>query len=387
MKKIITHFTHVAYLDTAIEHIKTASNNGYDLHVLIALTPQGLKSNILNLEIDIDSYPPLVSFESIKNDWNLGYLEPYFEKCKSVHFVVYSPKLSLNSISNKIKKFINGISPDFIHLDGFVSRQYPLILFLLKHRNKLILNVHDPKMHSGEFEIKRYIITKFLLKLVTKFVVFANDSKEVLGEQLSKNKKIFLLRLRPSSIYKELSKITDFIVEPTKISFVGRLSKYKGIDLFIEAINGVHKTNPSQEFIIAGKPFKDFEINYDIIKNKNKVSIMEKFLSNEEITEIIMNSKLIVCPYIDATQSGVILIAHGLNRPVLVTPVGGLPDYIIEGKNGLVAENVSAESLTKSINGFIDNNLFESMKKDFHSEKSINSLVKHYVAVLDIIYS
>lgn len=387
MKKKITHFTHVAYLDTAIEHIKTASNNGYDLHVLIALTPQGLKSNILNLEIDINSYPPLVSYDTIKHDWNLNYLEPYFEKCKSVHFVVYSPKLSLNSISNNIKKFINGVSPDFIHLDGFVARQFPLLPFLFKNRGKLIMNVHDPKMHSGEFEIKRYIITKLLFIMVTKFVVFANDSSKVLKEQLSKNKKIFVLRFRPSSIYRKFSITNEVNVMASKISFVGRLSKYKGIDLFIEAINGIHKTHPDQEFVIAGKPFNDFKINYDIIKNKNKVSVMEKFLSNEEITEIMLSSILVVCPYIDATQSGVILIAHGLNRPVLVTPVGGLPDYINEGKNGLVADDVSVESLTKSINDFLENNVFESMKEDFQSEESINSLIKQYVFVLDMIYS
>ena len=54
-------------------------------------------------------------------------------------------------------------------------------------------------------------------------------------------------------------------------------------------------------------------------------------------------------PYIEASQSGVIAIAHSLSTPVVVTPVGGLIDQISVGKNGLIARDTSPESLAESI--------------------------------------
>jgi glycosyltransferase involved in cell wall biosynthesis len=64
---------------------------------------------------------------------------------------------------------------------------------------------------------------------------------------------------------------------------------------------------------------------------------------------LIRSSKLVVLPYIEASQSGVIAIAHSLSTPVVVTPVGGLIDQISVGKNGLIARNIAPESLAEAI--------------------------------------
>ena len=54
-------------------------------------------------------------------------------------------------------------------------------------------------------------------------------------------------------------------------------------------------------------------------------------------------------PYVEASQSGVIAIAHSLSTPVVVTPVGGLMEQVIEGPNGLISEKVTPESLASAI--------------------------------------
>ncbi len=46
-----------------------------------------------------------------------------------------------------------------------------------------------------------------------------------------------------------------------------------------------------------------------------------------------MQSTFVVCPYLDATQSGVVLTAYAFGKPVIATQVGGLPEYVHHGEN------------------------------------------------------
>ena len=56
-----------------------------------------------------------------------------------------------------------------------------------------------------------------------------------------------------------------------------------------------------------------------------------------------------VCPYTDATQSGVIMSAFAFNKPVIATNVGGLPEMVKHGHYGLIIEARDEQSLTDAI--------------------------------------
>jgi glycosyltransferase involved in cell wall biosynthesis len=53
---------------------------------------------------------------------------------------------------------------------------------------------------------------------------------------------------------------------------------------------------------------------------------------------LIQHAKFLVCPYRDASQSGVLMTAMAIGKPVIATNVGAFPEYIQDGYNGLVAE-------------------------------------------------
>jgi len=54
-------------------------------------------------------------------------------------------------------------------------------------------------------------------------------------------------------------------------------------------------------------------------------------------------------PYLEATQSGVLNIAYGFNKPVIVTDVGGLSEDVIEGETGFVVKSDDVNSLVDGI--------------------------------------
>ena len=58
---------------------------------------------------------------------------------------------------------------------------------------------------------------------------------------------------------------------------------------------------------------------------------------------------LVVLPYESATQSGIVQIACGFEKPVIVTNVGGLPDVVEDGKTGYVVEPKNPKALSEKI--------------------------------------
>lgn len=61
-----------------------------------------------------------------------------------------------------------------------------------------------------------------------------------------------------------------------------------------------------------------------------------------------------VLPYVDATQSGIVQIAYGFEKPVVVTNVGGLPDVVEDGKTGYVVEARRAKELAEAVICFFE---------------------------------
>jgi glycosyltransferase involved in cell wall biosynthesis len=56
-----------------------------------------------------------------------------------------------------------------------------------------------------------------------------------------------------------------------------------------------------------------------------------------------------VCPYRDASQSGVVMSAFAFNVPVVATDVGGLPEYVLPERTGLVVPVGDAQAIADAV--------------------------------------
>src|SRR5690606_13516289 len=106
-----------------------------------------------------------------------------------------------------------------------------------------------------------------------------------------------------------------------------------------------------------------------------------------ELVEIVCQSQLIICPYTDATQSGVIMMAYALHRPVLVTNVGGLTEYVISGQTGLISEEISAESLAAKIIYFLKNNCFKNMQSNIERQEFVEVDKRYNFTIMGELYA
>lgn len=386
MKKVI-YYTQIFYLDAALEHIKLASQK-HDLHVYIEIAPESTRANIFNLNVNLNNYKTIVAFEDVVADWKLFDLQPYFAKCKSVVFVVHNFKRSLSFSSLQRAYHLIGDmkkkNPDCIHFDDLSLRMIGLLPLVVEKKRMIVMNVHDPKPHSGERDYKKEVIKKIFFKIINQFVCFSEHSKSELSSIIPAGKRITVLYLLPYSYYRNFIP-QNVDQEKSKVTFVGRISKYKGIELFLNALPIIKQSYPNQKFCIAGKLIPNYNPPFDDFLNVD-LEVINEHLSNERLTEIIISSKVIICPYLDATQSGVIMTANALRRPVIVTPVGGLPEYVVEGRTGSVVKELTPESLAASILSFLKE-YDEKYKSDNGDDIVLTELISANEHGIDVMYN
>ncbi len=63
--------------------------------------------------------------------------------------------------------------------------------------------------------------------------------------------------------------------------------------------------------------------------------MIDRYVANEEVEKYFAACDLVVLPYLSATQSAVVQVAYGFDKPVVVTSVGGLPRSVEDGVDGI----------------------------------------------------
>ena len=64
-----------------------------------------------------------------------------------------------------------------------------------------------------------------------------------------------------------------------------------------------------------------------------------------QAAQLFAAADAVVLPYEVASQSGVLLLAYGFQRPVVVYPVGGLLEAVIDGETGWICARSDVEAL------------------------------------------
>lgn len=131
--------------------------------------------------------------------------------------------------------------------------------------------------------------------------------------------------------------------------FFGFIRKYKGLDILLNALKYLPET---YKLIIAGEPYGSFDDYQKIIDEQglaDRVRKIVRYIPDEEVASIFENTDICVLPYRTATQSGIASIAKYYELPMVVTPVGELPNEVIPHSTGIVSAEVSPKSVADAI--------------------------------------
>ena len=118
--------------------------------------------------------------------------------------------------------------------------------------------------------------------------------------------------------------------------FFGLVRPYKGVDLLVEALAG---TPPDVVLLVVGMPRMSLEPLEQLAREQgvaDRVRFVPQFVSDAEVPAYFRRADVVVLPYREIEQSGVLYTALAFGRPLLLTAVGGFPEIAAQGAARLV---------------------------------------------------
>ncbi|PYT57961.1 MAG: hypothetical protein DMG35_19320 [Acidobacteria bacterium] len=149
------------------------------------------------------------------------------------------------------------------------------------------------------------------------------------------------------------------------ILFFGRITPYKGLEYLISAFGMLRGAD--YRLIIAGRPDRCEEYWSTIEKliredlKGGRVVLRSEFIPDDETEIYFKAADVLVLPYRDIFQSGVLLLGYSFGLPALVADVGSLKEEIAEGKTGFVFRPEDPVDLAKAIERYFASDLFRDL--------------------------
>jgi glycosyltransferase involved in cell wall biosynthesis len=145
--------------------------------------------------------------------------------------------------------------------------------------------------------------------------------------------------------------------------FFGNIAPWKGVEVLIEAAKIVRaQVGKKFNLVIAGEPYEGYE---DIPffrgldgQDYEYVKILNRYITSPEISDIISKSSFLVLPYNNTFQtsaSGVVPLAYTFSKPVIVSSVSSLVEYVEHGKTGFIFETNNSVQLANYIIELVNN--------------------------------
>lgn len=135
------------------------------------------------------------------------------------------------------------------------------------------------------------------------------------------------------------------------VLFFGFIRDYKGLKILLEAMNLLPDTEGYHALVVG--EFYDDRANYEpalgTLVRSARLTLVDRYVSNEEVPTYFSAADLVVLPYLSATQSGVIQMAYGFHKPVVASAVGGIPDAVEDGKTGYLVPPNDARAVADAV--------------------------------------
>jgi glycosyltransferase involved in cell wall biosynthesis len=136
------------------------------------------------------------------------------------------------------------------------------------------------------------------------------------------------------------------------ILFFGYIRGYKGLMNLIEAFPLIKEVVENAHLLVVGEYYDDPKPYRDAVERLGfsaNVTEVAEYVANEDVHLYFEAANVAVLPYNGATQSGILSIAYGFSKPVIVTDVGGLAELVDDGKTGFIVPPHDNRKLAEAV--------------------------------------
>jgi glycosyltransferase involved in cell wall biosynthesis len=271
---------------------------------------------------------------------------------------------------------------DIVHIQDYLPTFFLFIPILKLKRKRICWTLHDldifslwdrlfAKGVSGKLQILfRKMVTQPMLmsKFVDIILVHALSHKEQLMIKNVNAKKVHVVRQLDYGYLLEDSNNSSkssrkLVKDENYILLFGNIAPWKGVDTLIKAARIVkNKKGINFSVVIAGKPYPGFDsMNFfeNVADQESKfIKIINKYITSSEIPSLIGRSAFLVLPYdyqFQYSSSGVIPLSYTFEKPVIVSSVPSLVEYVEQDKTGLIFEMNDSKQLADCMIELLEN--------------------------------
>lgn len=276
-----------------------------------------------------------------------------------------------------VKKILDVEKPDLIHAHSPVP-YLPDIAAWAGNSYPLVLTYHSGSMLKGAglIDIVIGIYEKiFLRKLFHQAKAIVAVSEKFARQTFPEyNEKIYFI---PTGVDLQRFRKTP-LPHTENITFVGRIehsSSWKGIEPLLLSMVQVLKSRPSAtlELVGGGDAIAHFQNRAKELDISHAV-IFSGPLLGKDLVAAYERSKMVVLPSISESEafSVTLIEAMASGRPIIGTSIGGTPQVIDNGKNGLLVPPNDPNALANAIIRVLENNEFAIDLAKNGAERSIH---------------
>jgi glycosyltransferase involved in cell wall biosynthesis len=138
----------------------------------------------------------------------------------------------------------------------------------------------------------------------------------------------------------------------------GRIKHYKGTDVLLKAAAAMRKDLLARTRIrVVGQPFMDLAPLHELIASHGlgeNVQIEPRFVSDEEVSELLGTADIVALPYREIDASGVLMTAISAGVPIVATRVGLFAELLQDGVHGKLVDVEDHNALARALEQLVE---------------------------------
>lgn len=249
----------------------------------------------------------------------------------------------------RLARQIRECKPDVLHFQNGVV--WEGIVALLNRGIPCVTTIHDVTRHPMNSLVSRGTPQPLLDQLPRHsgaIIVHGHRLAGYLRQRFNFGTREPLIRVIPHPIISRYGTGAGRVERGRNVLFFGYLDKYKGVEVLLRAMPLLAATVGDVTLRVAGRA-ASADYYRQLTPPGVNVDWDLRYQDDTDVSRAFTWADVVVLPYIEASQSGVLHLAASFAVPVVATRVGSLPDAVCHEKNGLLVEPGDAESLAREL--------------------------------------
>lgn len=253
---------------------------------------------------------------------------------------------------------------DIIHIHvsttGSLRRKYIFFKLARIYNKKIIIHLHCGSQLSDIWNAKY----EEIFKVSDACIVLSNSIRDIILSHIERHDNIIVL-------FNPCPTISPPLVDTIRnkeILFAATLYQEKGYIDLIDAFAIIHDRHPEWKLLIAGNGNQELGR-----KRVEQYGLLDKvfflgWIKDKEKDSIFRGASIFCLPSYAEGFPMAILDAWAYGLPVITTPVGGIPDVVVNGINGILIQPGDVNSLANKLNDLIES---ESLREKLRNESTL----------------